>query len=181
MKLIKPLLSTIMFCFAASASAQCVVTSEYLTAVSIKKDIPELDCKVKGYIKDRTLRNFDSKQMFTVSIRNNAEITKVDLSGLDSALEYTANFTGSENLEELEIGYITRFGTLSLQGTKITDLRFLENVTNANIFTNQVTHFPDDSSPFCESVKAGKAIEITSHDKSPYLTNRMRSNCGVED
>ena len=173
------------------ASAKCVLDGEWIKTVAFnatasqaeKKELPSVDCEIsKGYfIRDLSPKSEFARvtldlDKFSIGLYAQPNIDVLDLTDLDSGYQYSIDVIGSTNLEEIKLGKIEQLGQLMLDKTKITDLRFLEDVTVGDITLKQkyrmkgkkvsqkIKYFPSKDSQFCETIREETTISISPND-----------------
>lgn len=185
------------------ANAKCVLDGEYIKTAAFnftaskaeKKPLPSVDCEISKayYINDlspkgefaRVTMNLDK---FIIGLYAQPNIDVLDLTDLDSGYQYSIDVKGSTKLEEIRLGKTTQLGQVVLSETKITDLRFLEDVTVGDITLKQeyrvkgkkvsqkIKYFPSKDSQFCETIREKSTIKI-----NPIATQKdVFEACGKE-
>lgn len=180
MKQIKTLFSLAAIVFAANASADCVVTSDYMKAAAKKEALPNIGCDLDYYIKDMSLRKgvpaYRANLTMFVTFDNQPELEKIDFTGMNPHFSYNLRLENNANLTTLDVADLEVFDQVSFKNSAITDLTFFENVRKSNIYTtnakidktedkrySKILKFPKEGSNFCNGIKSG-AIKFHQHE-----------------
>ncbi|EJG0791422.1 hypothetical protein C4G69_RS01280 [Vibrio parahaemolyticus] len=194
MNKLKTLLSIAAIAFAANATADCVVTSEYIVKASKKEALPEIGCDLNYYIKDTSLRkgvpSSKANLTYLITFSNQEDLTAIDLSELNQRYKVSLRLENNPNLTTLKLGELKNFNTISLKGSAIKDVRFLENITSGSIYSttekyditenkqySRFTHFPnDETSNFCKALKSRK-VKFVQHKINQ---RNAEKSCNIE-
>lgn len=194
MNKLKTIIGGLTLIAASSASAQCIVTSDQIKAMSNNEDTSKYECQVVQSTKNRKDMKFatvvDSSKayrgadQFEVTITGQDNLEAVDLSGLDTKNDNTINLGNNKNLKEINVGQLTKFVMFNIRDTAITDLTFLENVETVGIeigYETKITKFPSKDTPFCEGVREARGkVTLMGDLRNNFNLPIMIENCKID-
>ena len=172
---LKTLIGSILLFTASFASAKCVIDADYIMAASKGDKLPNIGCEILTDRKHFSVMDLTDMGMnaITIQIYNQPNLEEIDLRGLPEKKHYTVDVGGSPNVDKINIGKLQLFLPFNTRGTKITDLRFLENIKEANLQPAKISNLPPNNSIFCQSAREGK-IQMDNRKNRVLLENACK-------